>query len=96
MNLNRVPVLEADYYLERFDDEITVYHPTLTTAVYLNETGALIWELCDGTRNIAEIIGLLEEAYPENRDQIQSGVVDIIAQLVEKKIVTLAEQVPDV
>ncbi|RWX43434.1 hypothetical protein H206_02470 [Candidatus Electrothrix aarhusensis] len=34
-------LLEPDYLLERIDNEVAVYHPTLTTSLYLNETGAL-------------------------------------------------------
>ena len=51
MDVTKIVKLKKGYYLERLDGEITVYHPTLTTAVYLNETGALIWELCDGGRS---------------------------------------------
>ncbi|NCC05688.1 MAG: PqqD family protein, partial [Proteobacteria bacterium] len=53
MDLNKTVRLQPDYLLERIDNEITVYHPTLTTSFFLNETGALIWALCDGTRSVA-------------------------------------------
>ena len=86
MDINKILYLKGGYVLERIDGEITVYHPTLTTAVYLNETGALIWELCDGTRTIAEIIGLLSEQYPESSEQIETDVRDLIAQLIEQGI----------
>jgi pyrroloquinoline quinone biosynthesis protein D len=32
-------------------------------AVLLNETGAAILELCDGTRTVEQIIGILNERY---------------------------------
>ena len=86
MDINKIFFLKNGYVLERLDGEITVYHPTLTTAVYLNETGALIWELCDGTRTIAEIIELLSEQYPESSDQIETDVKDLITQLIEQGI----------
>ena len=69
MDKNKILNLKKDYILERIDGEITVYHPTLTTAVYLNETGALIWELCDGKRTIIDIIEMLSGQYPESRTQ---------------------------
>ena len=86
MNENKIVVLKEDYLLERIDGEITIYHPTLTTAVYLNETGALIWELCDGTRTIGNIIELLSEHYPESSEQIETDVKQLIAQLIEHDI----------
>ena len=91
MNINKVVVLEPDYLLEKIGSEITVYHPSLTTSLYLNETGALIWELCDGKRSILDIIDILVELYPESRDQIQHGVLDVISSLVVNNIAALRE-----
>jgi len=86
MDVNKIVELKKDYLIERIDGEITVYHPTLTTAVYLNETGALIWELCDGKRTILDIIEALSEQYPESRTQIEADVKTLITQLIERDI----------
>ena len=86
MDANKVVQLKQGFLLERIDGEISVYHPTLTTAVYLNEAGALIWELCDGSRSVAEIIDILSDQYPESRPQIGTDVTAIVAQLVEHQI----------
>jgi hypothetical protein len=92
LNRNLIAALAPDYLLERIEGEITVYHPTLATSLYLNETGALIWELCDGKRSIAEIIDMLSELYPESREQIDEGVIGVINSLVANKIATLNQQ----
>lgn len=89
MDINKVIHLHDDYFIERIDGEITVYHPTLTTSVYLNETGALIWELCNGKRSVADIISILSEIYPESADQIETDVKDVVIKLVENKIGSL-------
>ena len=89
MNLHQNIILEPDYLLEKIDNEITVYHPTLTTSLYLNETGGLIWELCDGQRSVADIIDILTELYPENSTQVADGVKDIISRLLENNIARL-------
>lgn len=84
-------LLEPDYLLERIDNEVTVYHPTLTTSLYLNETGGLIWELCDGQRSTADIIDILGEIYQESRQQVAEDVMNIIARLVENNIARLQD-----
>lgn len=89
MDITKIVRLQEGYFLERLDGEITVYHPTLTTAVYLNETGALIWELCDGKRTISNIIEVLSEHYPESAVQIETDVRNLIAQLIECDIASL-------
>ena len=89
MDLNKTVRLQPDYLLERIDIEITVYHPTLTTSFFLNETGALIWALCDGTRSVAEIIRTLGDLYPESRAQIATDVTDLVTALVTRDIAEL-------
>ncbi|MCI5163991.1 MAG: PqqD family protein [Candidatus Electrothrix sp. AX5] len=88
-------LLEPDYLLERIDNEVAVYHPTLTTSLYLNETGGLIWALCDGQRSTADIIDILGEIYQESRQQVAKDVINIIARLVENNIARLQDQAED-
>lgn len=89
MDLTKVIHLKEDYLLEKIDGEVSVYHPTLTTAVYLNETGALIWELCDGRRSVADVIDTLSEIYPESSAQIEIDVKTLVSQLTERDIAEL-------
>ena len=91
IDFNKAVVLASDYYLEKIGDEITVYHPFLTTSLYLNETGALIWQLCDGKRSVADIIAILVELYPESSAPIQADVTGIISRLVENDIAVLRQ-----
>ncbi len=84
-------LLEPHYLLEQIDNEITVYHPTLTTSLYLNETGGLIWELCDGQRSTADVIDILTAAYPENSQQIAEDVTKVITLLLKNNIAILQE-----
>jgi len=91
MDTNKRICLEADFILEKIDNEITVYHPSLTTSVYMNESGAVVWELCDGKRTITEIIGILKKAYPESSNQIEDDVIATIRQLVDHGIARLAD-----
>lgn len=89
MDLTKTVRLQPDYLLERIDNEITVYHPALTTSLYLNKTGALIWALCDGSRSVTEIIATLGELYPESREQIARDVTDLVTTLVDRDIAEL-------
>jgi hypothetical protein len=52
----------------------------------LNETGAFIWELIDGKRNIDEIIGAVTLEYEVNyesaREDVQSFIKDMSKYLI--------------
>lgn len=59
------PRQRAGFLLQEIEDEILLYHPQQTRAVYMNATATLIWGLCDGATPVAEIIRLLEESFPD-------------------------------
>ncbi|MGE0703719.1 MAG: PqqD family protein [Vicinamibacterales bacterium] len=77
----RIPSRVEHFSLERLDNEILLYHPGLTKAIHLNETAALVWELCDGQRSIAEIGTLLGEAFPEQADEVRNDVAAVVDRL---------------
>ena len=89
MDLNKKILLRPNFLLERVEGEIIVYHPSSTTSVYLNETGALVWELCNGQTCTADIVRLLVEVYPESRFEIEKDVPEIIQTLVEHGVASL-------
>jgi Coenzyme PQQ synthesis protein D (PqqD) len=39
--------------------------PQQTRAIYLNPTAAVVWDLCDGSRSVREIIRVIGESYPD-------------------------------
>jgi len=67
---------------EEIDGEAIVYDRTGKKATYLNETAAVIWQLCDGVRTEAEIVAHLTDAYPEAGEAISGDVRQTIANLL--------------
>jgi hypothetical protein len=56
----------------------------------LNETGARIWALADGTRTLRQIAATLCKGYEIDPSQAETDVLDFTAQLAERGIVSLA------
>ncbi len=75
-----IPKHISDYRLEGFEGELLLYHPVKTQAVYLNETAALIWRLCDGRRSVEEIRSLLSGAYLGVADKIDQDLISTLEQ----------------
>lgn len=90
MSPDAIPRANTEFSLEEIDDELLLYHPAKTKAVYLNETAALVWQLCDGQRSVGEIVSLLEENYPES-DTIGTDVQQTLQQLADNGAVELGE-----
>lgn len=88
MKPEAIPQANTEFNLEEIDDELLLYHPTKTKAVYLNETAALVWQLCDNQRSVAEIVSLLAENYPES-DKIGEDVEQTLQQLVDNDAIEI-------
>jgi Coenzyme PQQ synthesis protein D (PqqD) len=63
--IDLIPKPVADVEMEVIEGEVLLYHPRQTRVVYLNQTAALVWGLCDGNRSVGEIIRVIEESYPD-------------------------------
>lgn len=81
------PIRTDGYKLEVLDDELLLYHPAQSRAIYMNETATLIWGLCDG-RTVHEMQEVLVGAYPEASEALQVDIPDTLARLAEFGAIT--------
>lgn len=77
-----VPCSVEGFQLESLAGEIVLLHPARNLIVYSNHSGALIWSLCDGKRSVAEIVELLEAAYPDSKEEIAAQVPAVIQEFL--------------
>ena len=83
------PQQHPDVLQATLDDEILVYHPDGMTAFALNETASVIWQLCNGERPVAEIVEILQEAYPEAAATMPREVDEGILALLSNGVIRL-------
>jgi hypothetical protein len=76
-----IPVPIPGFTLEELDDELLLFNPHDGNLLELNSTAALVWQLCDGSRRISQIIEILSAAYPEAEASIDSDVTQILSNL---------------
>jgi len=77
------PRQAPDYQAEILDGELVIFHPASESVLHSNESGALIWQLCDGERSVGDIIRLLSEAYPESAAQVHTDVRETLTAFAE-------------
>ncbi len=58
----------------------------------LNEVGARIWELTDGTRSVAQIAQTIADEFDVSAEQAQADVTDFVTQLVGDDVLVLSEK----
>ncbi|HEX4279864.1 MAG TPA: pyrroloquinoline quinone biosynthesis peptide chaperone PqqD [Solirubrobacteraceae bacterium] len=55
----------------------------------LDEVGAMIWELCDGSRAVAEIVALLCEQFDAPESTVQEDVLEFIGDLRREQLLVV-------
>ncbi|RMF92189.1 MAG: PqqD family protein [Candidatus Schekmanbacteria bacterium] len=87
--LERVPV-PSEKILSRIENaKAVIFDDSVGEPYLLNETGTLIWQLCDGNLKIKEIIEILCQQFEDDPSRIEKEVLDFIDKLKEKKIISL-------
>jgi len=81
INLEEIPHQHGDFQIEQLEGETLLYQHQLKRVIYLNESAALVWHLCDGRRSVADIIELLVNSYPETEDAVRADVIEAIDSL---------------
>jgi coenzyme PQQ biosynthesis protein PqqD len=55
----------------------------------LDEVGAMIWELCDGRRAVAEIVAILCEEFDAAESTVREDVLEFIGDLRRERLLVL-------
>jgi hypothetical protein len=84
--IDLVPVPIADLKTEVIEGELLLYDPRQTKAVYLNPPAAVIWSLCDGRRQVREIMRLIREGYPDAKANLTEEILATLDQLYESGV----------
>lgn len=85
----KVPKQNPQFRLEQMDDEHLLYSPLHTKTIYLNFSAALVWDLCDGENTVDQIVEVLEQSFPESKQQIRTDVMHSIDELVKNQALFL-------
>jgi hypothetical protein len=72
--------------------EAVVILPLKGQVKVLNEVGALIWSLIDGTRSIHDIAVAITTRYDVDPDVAEADTLDFVTDLVSRGMVTLERQ----
>ncbi len=79
---NRKPHRASDLSTRRLSDDETVVLSPKGSAVVLNEVGAVVLELCDGTRTVDEVADVLcENLRGASPEQVRADVRSFVETL---------------
>ena len=58
----------------------------------VNQVGARVWELCDGTRDVEGIVATVADEYDAPIDTIRADVVELLEELTSQRLIEAADQ----
>lgn len=87
-----IPIPNSAVKLEELDDEYVLFNAKNTKVTYLNASAAMVWTLCDGKTSVDDIITELTTQYPEQQQQINDDVMNVMQELVNNELLVLTDK----
>ena len=84
MTPDSIPKQAFGFFVEEMDGENLLYRLGAHKAIHLNESATVIWKLCDGSRNLQDIIDVLKGEYPGSEAAVETDVSEAIELLVRE------------
>jgi len=86
---NKKPLQNDHFNMDIVENEIILYFPDGNQFLYLNQTAAIVWEQCNGSVSIDELVTGLEEAFPDAKSQIRDDVMTTINTFLQNSCIRL-------
>jgi len=87
-----IPVPRADVESVDLDGEAVLHDPAAEVVHRLNPAATAVWEACDGSRSVAEIVRVLQRAHPGAGDVLARDVRGLIETLRRLDLIGEARQ----
>jgi coenzyme PQQ biosynthesis protein PqqD len=70
----------------RGDDVVILLDPVSGEYFTLDDVGGRIWELCDGSTSIDQIVAAIAEEYDASAEQVRTDVDELLSELRGSKL----------
>jgi len=80
------PIANPDILIESIDDEMVAYVPDTDQVHLLNMTAAAVYELCDGTASVHDIITTIKDSAQTSSKAVAEDIKKIISDFNEKSL----------
>jgi hypothetical protein len=92
-NAEGVITLYAPFHAAAFVERIARWLGAAPRAgeakVELDEVGSFVWDLCDGRRNVREMVACLTEKYKLNRKEAEASLTAFLRSLAGRNLVAI-------
>lgn len=90
--MDTYPVPHPDSAGRVLDGEAVVVTPSDSKMHTLNEVGTWLWERCDGTRSVADLIDELIDEFDVDEDTAKADVTGFVRALVDRGVLEARDE----
>ena len=91
-NLGGRPRRQEQIIAQKGSQEVLLFNMDDGSYFALNEVGNRIWELCDGTHGMAEMVCVLAKEYNAPAEMIEMDVLEVLEDLRKKDLIVDSEE----
>lgn len=88
------PVRNSGLVITRDGDKTVLRFPNEASGFGMNESAALVWQLCDGTRSFSEICNEIVKVSKGEVDSVESDVSAIVSSLISHGLIEFNKPAP--
>jgi hypothetical protein len=86
-NLDRCPRRREQIIVQKGSKDVLLFNLDDGSYYALNEVGNRVWELCDGTHGVAQLVGMLAKEYNAPADIIETDILELLEDLRSKNLI---------
>lgn len=92
MNFQSQPQRKEQVICQKASNEFLLFNMQDGNYYSLNEVGQRIWELCDGSHTVMQVVDALASEFDAPRDLLTNDVVELLEQLQSGKLIAESGQ----
>jgi hypothetical protein len=88
MKNKQIPIQNPNFVLQVEEDEHQLLNLNEQTSIFINDSAAIIWQLCNGEQKVSQIKSLLKTSYPSMAGGLDADVDETIKMLESHQALT--------
>ena len=86
-NFDRCPKRQEQIIVQKGSNDVLLFNMDDGSYYALNEVGNRIWELCDGTHGVAQLVCMLAKEYNAPAEIIETDILELLEDLRSKNLI---------
>jgi hypothetical protein len=86
-NFDSCPRRQEQIIVQKGSQEVLLFNMDDGSYYALNEVGNRIWELCDGTHGVAQLVSMLAKEYGAPVEIVETDVLELLGDLRSKNLI---------